>query len=129
MKTIPFSQSRLETTIILKTILNEGCDFRPELRSHLTPLEVTLFEKKDPKKILDMYYFDGNSVCFSHRVYVWRNGEKNQQIYDRDIGRLIEYGTVIQDMIKKYVIPSSLLFEPVVKNLRDNNFRQVIDTV
>lgn len=109
--------------LISKITLKEEC-FIPEIKPYITPLSVIIVEKKDPKKIIDVYYFDAEGVCSSHQMHVFRSKErdKSQQRYDFDIGKLIEYGTVLQEMVRNHMIPSSLMYESVVRKLRDNTF-------
>ena len=112
-----FNEEHSLTLLILKTSLNEGCEFS----SKLLPLVVWLREDKRDEKFIDIYSFDNNQVCLSHGYSRYEDGKEiAEEKHDLDISRLKEHGETIKEMLKEYLLPVPLGRDLTVANLKKN---------
>lgn len=116
-----FSSGHTLDLVIAKT--SPGVD--TYLSPKLFPLVVAMWETTPDLRRKDFYSFDNGGICLSHG-YSETNG--NQIIFDEehdlDVGRLIEHGKVISQLIGNYNIPMPLLTHTTVMDLRANQLRE-----
>ena len=112
-----FSEAHYLKLEIYKTKLSPDCS----ARSALFPLIVGMWEKDGEDGSTDFYYLDNDGLCLCHEYSRTKDEEvivdKEQ---DTDIGKLIEYGEIIQEMIGEYPIPQEFATIPAMIDLRRN---------
>ncbi len=80
-----------------------------------------MWEKDGNNSSTDFYSFDNNGLCLCHGYSRTRNGKRIvDKEQDTDIGKLIEYGEIIQEMIGEYPIPQEFATIPAMIDLRRN---------
>ena len=106
--------------LICKTSLYGGS----LISSKLLPLVVAMWEEKGDERYHDFYSFDNNGVCLSHGYSRWKGDEKVvDEEHDTDIGRLIDNGRVIEEMMRRYSLPAKLAMHTTVIDLKNNVLR------
>jgi len=103
--------------LFCKTTLYEGCF----VSSKLLSLVVGMWERDGNKKFQDIYSFDNNGICLCHSYSRWENGEGVElEQHNTDVGRLIENGAVIQELIGEYPMSNRLALHTTMIDLRNN---------
>ncbi|MBR9706225.1 hypothetical protein GOV14_04270 [Candidatus Pacearchaeota archaeon] len=106
---------------ICKTTFYEICN----VSSKIFPLVVAMWEKKAEERLTDFYSFDNNGICLSHGYSRWENGSSViNEAHDTDIGRLVEHGEVIKELIYDYPVPMQLGIHTTFIDLANNSLKK-----